>query len=241
MVEHKARALYARLRDDLIAGVYSPGEHLSENQVSGRYGVSRTPTREALSHLEHVGLLERVGAALVVPSPTVEGILDLFDVRTLLEGAIARYAAERRREGDLIVLRAAASRGRAVGAESPIRDRYLLNRSFHQTLSQAAHNPVLADQQRQLDLRVAALRTTTLAARGRWEASNHQHDEIVAAVADRDALAAGAAAERHLSDARALWLDLLARDRVPGLMTAELSTLPLNETESDSSSIAKDI
>lgn len=218
MTEPKARALYAQLRDDLIAGTYPPGAHLSENQISSRYGVSRTPAREALARLEHVGLVERVGATLVVPVPTVEQVLDLFDARTLLESAIARYAAERRREGDLLVLRRAADRASEMPGSSSLPDRYLANRAFHEALSDASHNHVLADQQRQLDLRVAALRTTTLATPARWKAANRQHQEIVEAVANGDATAASNAAERHLTDARQLWFDLLRRGRVPGLV-----------------------
>jgi DNA-binding GntR family transcriptional regulator len=224
MGEHKARALYARLRDDLIAGVYPPGERLSENQVSATYGVSRTPTREALGRLEHVGLIERVGINLVVPQPSVEQILDLFDARKLLEGAIARYAADRRREGDLVVLQAAAEAGSRLPPDGQPSMLYHANRAFHEALSDASHNHVLADQQRQLDLRVAALRTTTLLLPGRWAAANTQHMEIAAAIAGRDGDRAAAAAERHLSDARELWLGLIREGLVPGL--AGRTTLP---------------
>jgi DNA-binding GntR family transcriptional regulator len=215
--EPKARALYARLRDDLIAGVYRPGERLSELSVSARYGVSRTPTREALARLEHVGLLERTGSQLVVPAPTVEQVLDLFDARMLLEAAIARYAAERRREADLLVLQAAADRAEALDPGAPAPDHYLANRTFHHALSAAAHNHVLTDQQRQLDLRVAALRATTLILPGRVQIANAQHQAIVAAVVGRDSAQASAAAEAHLRDARELWRELLRTDRVPSL------------------------
>jgi len=218
MREHKARAVYAQLRDDLIAGVYEPGSHLSENQVSARYGVSRTPAREALSRLEHVGLIDRVGTALVVAAPTVEEVLDLFDARTLLETAIARYAAERRREGDLVVLHATVGREQAL-KENDVPERYFANRAFHEALSRAAHNNVLADQQRQLDLRVAALRTTTLASRKRWREALEQHRAIVAAVELGDVEAAASAAEQHMRDARQRWRDLLYRGLVPGLTT----------------------
>jgi DNA-binding GntR family transcriptional regulator len=217
VTEPKARALFARLRDDLIAGTYQPGEKLTEISVGARYGVSRTPAREALARLEEVGLLERVGATLAVPVPTVEELLDLFDFRTVLESAIARYAAERRREGDLLVLQGAADDCRRLGPDAPAADRYVANRAFHHALSAAAHNKVLTDHQRQLDLRVAALRATSLMAPGRWETSNAQHEEIADAVAGHDATAAAAAGERHLRDARDLWRELVRADRVPAL------------------------
>jgi DNA-binding GntR family transcriptional regulator len=212
--ELKTRALYEHLRDDLVAGSFAPGDRLSELQIGLRYGVSRTPVREAFSRLENEGLLDRAGSVLTVPRPSVEEVLDLFDVRISLEGAIARCAAERHREGDLIVLEAAAAKNKALRRDATPDQRFHSNRAFHRALSSAAHNHVLADLQGQLDLRVAALRATTLTAPGRWNVANQQHALIVAAVADGEGDAAAADAERHLRDARELWLDLVRSGRV---------------------------
>jgi DNA-binding GntR family transcriptional regulator len=217
--EPKTQALYERLRDDLVAGAFVAGERLSENQIGQRYGVSRTPVREALGRLENEGLLARSGPVITVPMPTVEEVLDLFDVRITLEGAIARCAAERYREGDLIVLEWAAASLRALPRDATPGDRFYANRAFHRALSGAAHNQVLADLQGQLDLRVAALRATTLTAPGRWESANDQHTQIIVAVTKRDGEVAALAAEEHLRDARRLWLDLVRSGQVPSTMS----------------------
>jgi DNA-binding GntR family transcriptional regulator len=219
MGELKTRALYERLRDDLVAGAFVAGERLSENQIGQRYGVSRTPVREALSRLENEGLLDRSGPVITVPMPTVEEVLDLFDVRITLEGAIAGCAAARHREGDLIVLESAAASLRALTDEATPGDRFYANRAFHRALSGAAHNQVLADLQGQLDLRVAALRATTLTAPGRWAAANRQHAQIITAVASRDEEGAALVAQDHLRDARRLWLDLVRSGQVPSTMS----------------------
>jgi DNA-binding GntR family transcriptional regulator len=217
MTDQKTRALFARLRDDLIAGSYRPGDRLTEQSVGTRYGASRTPAREALARLEQIGLLVRAGAGLIVPTPTVEELLDLCDARTLIDSAIARCAAERRREGDLLTLQAAADAAEALPVDAGAADRYLADQAFHHALAAAGHNTVLADQQRQLELRLAALRATTLMEPGRWASANHQHAEIVAAVAGRDAAASADAARRHLEDARELWRQLVRAGRVPHL------------------------
>lgn len=205
----KVQTVYERLRDDLIAGVFPAAERLSEHRIGARYVVSRTPVREAVARLEHEGLLWREGSSVVVPAPTVEQVLDLFDLRIRIEADLAACAARRHREGDLVVLQAAAARVRALDPEAGAAERFLANRAFHLALSAAAHNDILASVQRQLDLRVAALRATTLTSPGRWEQANDQHDELVAAVAAGDANRAAAAAEQHLKDARALWVDLV--------------------------------
>jgi DNA-binding GntR family transcriptional regulator len=217
VTDQKTRALFARLRDDLIAGTYAPGDRLTEQSVGTRYGASRTPAREALARLEQIGLLVRVGAGLVVPRPTVEELLDLCDAHTLIEAEIARYAADRRREGDLMRLQAAAEAAAALPDDAGVVARYHANQAFHHALSAAGHNTVLADQQRQLELRLAALRATTLTEPGRWESVLPGHAAIVAAVADRDAEAAADATRRHLAEDRRLWRRLVLAGRVPGL------------------------
>lgn len=211
MGEPKAHALYGRLRDDFVAGAYVPGDRLSENQVAERYGVSRTPVREALARLEYEGLLVRAGSVVTVAAPSVDQVLDLFDARTKLESEIARCAAQRRREGDLVLLRTASEHCRQLTSTSDATDLYHANREFHHALGRAAHNLVLPDLQRMLDLRVAALRATTLTAAGRWATATAQHDQMLTAVEAGDADAAGAATERHMHDARELWLQRLNR------------------------------
>ena len=209
MGEPKAHALYHRFRDDLVAGAWTPGDRISETEVAARYGMSRTPVREALARLEVEGLLARAGHVVTVPAPSVAQVLDLFDARIVLESALARHAAERHREADILVLQGAADRCRALGASPRTTAMYHANRDFHHALGAASQNEVIAGLQRQLDMRVAALRATTLTVPGRWDAALDQHDAIVAAVAAGDRDAAAMAAERHLRDARELWLRLL--------------------------------
>jgi DNA-binding FadR family transcriptional regulator len=125
-------------------------------------------------------------------------VRDLFDARSLPETAIARSAAERRREADLVLLGHAADRCRALFAKAQPAGLFEADRDFHHTVAKAGQNLVIADLQRQLDGWVEALRATTLTAPGRWPASVDQHDQPVAAVGAGDP--AAAAAEQHLRD-----------------------------------------
>lgn len=90
-----ARALLM-LRELLLRGEFSPGEHLTELQVASRLGASRTPIRLALSRLAHEGLLEaaRFGR-FRVRKFTIADVRDAIELRGVLEGTAARLAAER--------------------------------------------------------------------------------------------------------------------------------------------------
>jgi GntR family transcriptional regulator, vanillate catabolism transcriptional regulator len=84
------------LRGMLLRGDFQPGERLSELPLVARLGVSRTPIRLALDRLAHEGLLEpSPTGGFVVRAFSLEDIWDAIETRGVLEGAAARFAAER--------------------------------------------------------------------------------------------------------------------------------------------------
>jgi GntR family transcriptional regulator of vanillate catabolism len=85
-----------RLRELLLSGAFETGARMSELPLVERLGVSRTPLRLALATLEHEGLLELMpGGGYAVRSFTRADIDDAIDLRGILEGTAARFAAER--------------------------------------------------------------------------------------------------------------------------------------------------
>ena len=85
-----------RLRELILNGEFAPGERMSELPLVERLGVSRTPLRLALAELEHEGLLRGLdGGGYVVREFTQDDISDAIELRGVLEGTAARFAAER--------------------------------------------------------------------------------------------------------------------------------------------------
>ena len=85
---------FFQLRKDIVEGVILSGSKLSETELSTNYGVSRAVIREAINRLESCHLVERkanIGARVVAIS--LEGLLELYQVREALEGMAARLAA----------------------------------------------------------------------------------------------------------------------------------------------------
>jgi GntR family transcriptional regulator of vanillate catabolism len=137
-----------RLRDLILNGEFVPGERLSELPLVERIGVSRTPLRLALAALEHEGLLRGLpGGGYVVREFTRADIRDAIELRGVLEGTAARFAAERgasRRD-----LRALRSINDSVEplvrlADYESFERYVaLNEVFHTRLLKIAGSPLL--------------------------------------------------------------------------------------------------
>jgi len=203
----KATVFYQALRDDLVSGKLAPGQRLSEASLSREYGVSRSPVREGLARLEHDGLVERRGMVVRVPERSVGEILDIYQVRVFLEGAIAADAAERRSEIDLLRLDGALRVAKSARRREPA-DLVAANRSFHDALTAASHNASLRDLQQRLTAQIATLPATTLSWPGRWRQACAEHARIVAAVRERDARAARSLAEEHMRKARDIRIQL---------------------------------
>ena len=85
---------YTLLIEAIDRGEYRPGDRLVEAELADRFGVSRTPIREALQRLETQAVLTRDGRSLVVSSLDHDQLGELYVVRAELEGLAARLAAQ---------------------------------------------------------------------------------------------------------------------------------------------------
>jgi len=170
-----------------------------ESELAERFGVSRTPIREALQRLETQSLLTRDGRSLIVASLDHNQMAELYVVRTELEGLAARLAAQHASVEEINVLQQMidADRERVSDATALARS----NKRFHKQLHLASHNRFLVQQLDLVYRSMALLATTSLAVEGRGPVALDEHQAIVSAIADRDGLAAYEAVKRHLSEA----------------------------------------
>ncbi len=136
------------LREQILAGEFKPGERMSELRLVERVGVSRTPLRLALATLEHEGLLRVLpGGGYVVREFTRADIRDAIELRGVLEGTAARFAAERGAPSpDLRALRSINESVEPLVhlADYESFERYVaLNELFHARLLKMANSPLL--------------------------------------------------------------------------------------------------
>jgi DNA-binding GntR family transcriptional regulator len=198
---------YAQLKESIYLGDLQPGEHLVETSLAQTFQVSRTPIRQALTRLEQDGLVVRTASGLVVRNRTPGEVLDIYEVRILLEAQAGRSAAERRTNNDVIALRQ-AHRRYVNATELDARGRVAANRNFHQVLWHATHQLALIDLLQRVEVQLGRFPLTTLSYEGRWEDTVQQHAELVEAIEARDGDRAAEVAHRHFSEARDIRLKL---------------------------------
>lgn len=190
---------YSLILEAIDMGLYKPGDRLVESELADRFGVSRTPIREALQRLETQSLLARDGRSLIVASLDHNQLAELYVVRSELEALAARLAARHATEEEVRVLGDMVEADRAHLGDPAALSR--ANRRFHKQIHLASHNRFLVQQLDLVHRSMALLATTSLAARGRDEVALAEHAEIVAAIRDRDEALAGERLRTHISQA----------------------------------------
>ncbi|QFS82281.1 HTH-type transcriptional regulator McbR [Roseivivax sp. THAF40] len=191
------RDAYSLILEAIDVGTFKPGDRLVESDLAERFGVSRTPIREALQRLETQSLLARDGRSLIVASLDHNQMAELYAVRTELEGLAARLAARHATEEEIAVLADMVEEDRARLDDPKALAR--ANRRFHKQIHLASHNRYLVQQLDLVHRSMALMATTSLAAEGRGTRALEEHNAIVEAISRRDEEAAYQALRDHIS------------------------------------------
>ncbi|SOJ57890.1 putative HTH-type transcriptional regulator [Mycobacterium simulans] len=195
------------LRDRILTGVLPAGLRIDLDAITEEFATSRTPVREALLELSFEGLVKiapRSGITVIGIRPS--DVLDSFTILGVLTGQAAAWAAQRIEPEELETLRELAADVAARSGDDSIGE---ANWHFHQKIHRAAHSPRLLTQIKQA-ARVVPTNFLTMFP-DHEKHSLDEHEELLDAVADRDAERARAVAERHVLDAGRFLADWLQR------------------------------
>lgn len=195
----KAEIVYAALKEEILKGAYSPRERLVERELTEKFGMSKTPIREALSRLKEDGL---VGGTLyqgmyvvrLLPSDALE----IYEIREILEGLVARKVAQRitpeltRKLKDLLSLASRYAKTNEV-------EYFRLNLEFHRILKKACGNQRLSEMLERVYNQNQALLSTSLNIPKRGpRMSLNEHKGIVAAIVKKKPGMAEEMAREHI-------------------------------------------
>ena len=195
----RAEALRDQLEQDIVTGHFRPGERLDEQSLATRFGVSRTPIREALMQLASTGMVElqpRRGA--FVASLSLRAVVERFEAMAALEGMCGALAARRitdAQRADLAAAHEACEQAARAGCADTY---YYANERFHRAIYEACHNHYLAEQAGHLHTLLKPYRRLQLRARHRVGQSLAEHGAIVEAILAGDPTRAEQSLREHI-------------------------------------------
>jgi DNA-binding GntR family transcriptional regulator len=195
----QGQGAYRRLLDDIRSGALAPGARLRETDLAERLGISRTPVREAIRQLEADGLvvhLPRQGAT--IRSLDHAEVVELYEMRAVLEGTAARLAARAASDIELAEL---AALNAELATSPPGPQAREVNRQFHRSLLDAARNRFLLKSMSALQKTLLILGPSTLADPSRANGAVAEHAAVLDALAARDGVAAEIAMRAHVGAA----------------------------------------
>jgi DNA-binding GntR family transcriptional regulator len=200
---------YERLTAELTGGVHPPGTLLLETAVAAAHQVSRTPVREALARLEQDGVLRRVSRGYLVRERTAEEILELYELRMLVEGHGAMTAAKRATEIDLARLRLIQAEAHRCQDVARLGE---LDLEFHYALQLAWHSEATVEASTRLLLQTAVYPLPSAPDLELVRRNVDDHNRLLSALEQGDGDAARLAAIHHLRRIRDLRIERMLAD-----------------------------
>ena len=180
MIDYKSLSLanqvYQQIEKNILSGVYSPGEIISESKLSEELGVSRTPIREAMARLENEKLIGITPSGTVVLGITDQDVADMFTVKRALEPIVV-ISGE-----DLARLKEILDQQEFYEEKQNIEKVRNLDTQFHDIIYSASGSPILQAILSPIHHKLMKYRKDSLTKTGRSRYSISEHVKIYEAI-----------------------------------------------------------
>jgi DNA-binding GntR family transcriptional regulator len=189
------------IRESILRGTLKPGEKVAEPELAERFGISRTPIREAFRQLESEGYLTvipRKGA--VVTALSEQDVQEFYAIKSILEGYAAELAAAKLSAKDIEKLQTINEKLKSLATGGDVKAFFRVHNEFHDLFIRAAGNQKLAELITQLGMKFTRLRMASLSVKGRMDISVTEHERLIEAFKDQD----GAQAENLVKKTAAI-------------------------------------
>ncbi len=199
------------LEQEIVTGVMLPGAKLDEVSLAQRFGVSRTPVREALMYLSSIGLVEiRPRRSAIIATIGIRELIDMFEVMGELEAFCGRLSARRLSNEQRQKLKSIHGSSLSYVNSGDHEKYYAVNVDFHEMIYQGSQNLFLAGQTRVLRNRLSPYRRLQLRTHDRLSASFEEHSQILDAILEGNADLAASLLQSHVTIQEGTFNDFVA-------------------------------
>lgn len=194
---------YKYIKEKILNGTYKPSQKLVEAQLSEDVGVSRNTIKKALLMLQRENLVElESNKGAKIKSYSMDEIINYLEIREVLEGLVARNAANKITDADLQTLGQLVQQMKQYIEENEFEKYSQSNHQFHEIIYSASQNKPAVEMIHIIKNQLSRIQFRTILVPGRNQESLKEHIRIYEALQMRNAKEASEAIEHHISKIR---------------------------------------
>ena len=179
----RTEILVSEIEKLIVNGSMVPGQRLDEMVLAKKYGVSRTPVREAIRALIAIGLVQNTGKqGSQVAKLSISMLIEMFELMAVLEGMCAQLAARRATKNQLFEMQKTHELLEKTFEKGTHKEFYNVNLQFHDLLYNASHTQYLAEETLRLRRRLSPYRMRVTFQPGRMNSTLEEHNKILFAI-----------------------------------------------------------
>ena len=179
----RTEILVSEIEKLIVNGSMVPGQRLDEMVLAKKYGVSRTPVREAIRALIAIGLVQNTGKqGSQVAKLSISMLIEMFELMAVLEGMCAQLAARRATKNQLFEMQKTHELLEKTFEKGTHKEFYNVNLRFHDLLYNASHTQYLAEETLRLRRRLSPYRMRVTFQPGRMNSTLEEHNKILIAI-----------------------------------------------------------
>ena len=179
----RTEILVSEIEKLIVNGSMVPGQRLDEMVLAKKYGVSRTPVREAIRALIAIGLVQNNGKqGSQVAKLSISMLIEMFELMAVLEGMCAQLAARRATKNQLFEMQKTHELLEKTFEKGTHKEFYNVNLQFHDLLYNASHTQYLAEETLRLRRRLSPYRMRVTFQPGRMSSTLDEHNKILIAI-----------------------------------------------------------
>ena len=179
----RTEILLSEIEKLIVNGSMVPGQRLDEMVLAKKYGVSRTPVREAIRALIAIGLVQNTGKqGSQVAKLSISMLIEMFELMAVLEGMCAQLAARRATKNQLFEMQKTHELLEKTFEKGTHKEFYNVNLQFHDLLYNASHTQYLAEETLRLRRRLSPYRMRVTFQPGRMNSTLEEHNKILIAI-----------------------------------------------------------
>ncbi|MCM8749954.1 GntR family transcriptional regulator [Thermomicrobiaceae bacterium CFH 74404] len=194
-----AEQAYEVIKRMILELKLEPGELITEAKLAAMLGISKSPIRTALVHLQRDGLVVITPfKETIVAELRVEDVRDIYEARSLIEPYVVEQVVPRLTEDDLAALDQILDRARDSLAREDFPEFFLTNNEFHGFFIDKHSNKQLSSFMATIDSQMQRIRMISASIMSHPQKQMQEHEEIFSAVRRGDAASAAARMREHI-------------------------------------------